>query len=650
MEKSIYVTAYNAFPATDSRIRIFKNANPNLPNLWSYFHVTTNDGSKNIDTPVSLLNVQVEANVVDIEVKEYREAVSQGKGAYLLEENLPDVFQCSLVRKNPFRLTNCCFASILTWRFSEDVTNGKIVTAANPSYASTEIAKYTLGLSITFRMTDTITSIESPSHLISTELNINGDAKVSRTSLAEEITYLERDFILVVESNGLDESRAFIEHNPKTETNAVMLTLVPNFHKVSGSMSGRRASQALQLILRSLPKIVLSISFLLGAYLIPCLKKVNKSFLEWVVKTARSDMPTSVFLLTDGKVRNVDEIVQLIQKTANNPKKTFRLFSLGIGSSVSHHLIESIARAGKGYSEFVTDEERMDRKVIGMVKNAIKNALTDYKVEWIDETPTDSKKRLSISSFPLDSSKKNETKFCQAPNSIPAIYSGVRVVVYAILAKGVEPKKIINLSAQSLDSPIKLDVKVDPVTLQGSQIHTLAARKLIRDLEEGTSNLHADSTEKDKVSDDLALSKNKLFVLLSVLRQDIPAINEKTNSEIARSETLKQKGEVPGQLKYHTSSAPMHIQGVSYAHAHTPTIKTLYEFLKLNHSMETVAIAYLEIVMKEFKEEWEFCYEKAERVLTNLIEKKDKSKKVENIVAETHEWVQSGLQVNETAQ
>ncbi|CAG8700629.1 7942_t:CDS:2, partial [Ambispora gerdemannii] len=154
-------------------------------------------------------------------VKEYREAVSQGKGAYLLEENLPDVFQCSLGNLSPgqtiiIRITyvtelkydsesekiRFVLPTIVSPRyspgdFSEDATDGKIVTAANPSYASTEIAKYTLGLSITCRMTDTITSIESPSHLISTELNINGDAKVSRISLAEEITYLERDFILV---------------------------------------------------------------------------------------------------------------------------------------------------------------------------------------------------------------------------------------------------------------------------------------------------------------------------------------------------------------------------------------------------------------------------------------------------------------------
>ncbi|CAG8596117.1 17841_t:CDS:2 [Racocetra persica] len=44
--------------------------------------------------------------------------------------------------------------------------------------------------------------------------------------------------------------------------------------------------------------------------------------IEWVLKISRNDMPTSVFLLTDGKV-----------------------LSIGIGDSVSHNLVESVSRA-----------------------------------------------------------------------------------------------------------------------------------------------------------------------------------------------------------------------------------------------------------------------------------------------------------------
>ena len=56
-------------------------------------------------------------------------------------------------------------------------------------------------------MTSVIQSIESPSHHISVELNINGNPKVSKITLADQITYLENDFILVIKSLGLDQPR-----------------------------------------------------------------------------------------------------------------------------------------------------------------------------------------------------------------------------------------------------------------------------------------------------------------------------------------------------------------------------------------------------------------------------------------------------------
>ena len=82
-------------------------------------------------------------------------------------------------------------------------------------------------------------------------------------------------------------------------------------------------------------------------------------------------MPTSVFLITDGEVWNVDQIVELIHENEEKKRDDLRLFSLGIGDSVSHNLVESVARSGKGYAQFVTNDERMDKKVAGMLKNAL---------------------------------------------------------------------------------------------------------------------------------------------------------------------------------------------------------------------------------------------------------------------------------------
>ncbi|CAG8707221.1 25616_t:CDS:2, partial [Gigaspora rosea] len=174
--------------------------------------------------------------------KEYDEAIQQGHGAYLLEEELPDIFQCSI----------------------GNITAGQ--TKLIPDVVSyTEKTDYYLKLAITCRMTSAIQSIESPSHHISTELNIDGNPNVSKITLAEQITHLEKDLILVVKSLGLDQPRAFVEYDSKTETNCVMLTLVPKFAIneimseliLSGSMQGgpiKKASETLQLLLRSLPE------------------------------------------------------------------------------------------------------------------------------------------------------------------------------------------------------------------------------------------------------------------------------------------------------------------------------------------------------------------------------------------------------------
>nr|CAG8554396.1 5926_t:CDS:2 [Entrophospora candida] len=84
-----------------------------------------------------------------------------------------------------------------------------------------------------------------------------------------KIIYLEKDFVLVVESEDLDKPRAFLEYNPKTESNRLMLTLVPRFalNQIqtevvfivdrSGSMEDepiKKAGQALELFVRSLPE------------------------------------------------------------------------------------------------------------------------------------------------------------------------------------------------------------------------------------------------------------------------------------------------------------------------------------------------------------------------------------------------------------
>ncbi|CAG8710555.1 8161_t:CDS:2, partial [Acaulospora morrowiae] len=492
----------------------------------------------------------------------------QGHGAYLLEEKLADVFQCTLgnIASDQTVVIKITYVTELKHDADSEQIRFVLPTAIAPRYGSpwgdntsiqesisySSSTSYHLDLNVTCRMTSSIQAIESPSHHISTEVNIDGDPKVAKITLAEDVTYLEKDFILVVKSLDLDVPRAFVEYNSTTETNCVMLTLVPKFALKetlvelifimdrSGSMRGepiQKAAQTLQLLLRSLPEGCYFNVVSFGSHhdsLFPQsqlysevtltraldhAKSMDANYggteiydpLKWAFENSRFDMQTSVFLLTDGEVWNVETLVELIRTNVEQKKDNLRLFSIGIGNSVSHNLVESVARAGKGYAQYVTISERMDKKIIGMIKNAIKPPVKDYKIVWtgneseyddLDKKEAETKQTINIfdknPSPPPQDPIVTDSKTKQALFVIPPIYSGVRFVVYCMLAKGVSPNKEILLTAQSPDGPMKLNIPLDPVMLQGSKIHTLAARKLIRDLEDGASFIHKHPKNKGK--------------------------------------------------------------------------------------------------------------------------------------------------------
>ncbi|PKK77689.1 hypothetical protein RhiirC2_675649 [Rhizophagus irregularis] len=562
--------------------------------------------------------------------KEYTEAIQEGHGAYLLESESEDVFQCSVgnitseqtvvikityvtelkhdseSEKIRFVLPTNIAPRYGSSEYSSSSNDGKILNPDVVSYS--DKADFYLELAVTCRMTSTIQNIESPSHKISTEMNIDGNPKISKITLTEQITYLEKDFILVVKSKDLDQPRAFVEYDPELQTNCIMLTLVPKFSlnttiselvfvvDRSGSMDiepMKKAAQALELLLRSLPEDcyfnvvsfgsdydslfpkseLYSETSLSKALNLAQTMKSNYggtevyNVLEWVFKNSRDDMPTSIFLITDGEVWNVDQIVELVSKHEEEKNDDLRLFSLGIGDSVSHNLVESVARAGKGYAQFVTNDERMDKKVIGMLKNALKPPIKDYNITWtevnlldekeLDMTPIEvDKPTISFMSddnmeppSPPPSDIFSDIKVQQAPYIIPPIYSGVRFIVYCILEKNIEPCKVITLKATSQDGPMKLDIPLDTVTLQGSKVHRLAARKLIQDLNDEKSFIHKHPKNANKhIPDSLVkghiVKLGKTFNLASKYTSFI-ATDERNNESLSEAQIIPQKREVP---------------------------------------------------------------------------------------------------------
>jgi hypothetical protein len=74
-------------------------------------------------------------------------------------------------------------------------------------------------------------------------------------------------------------------------------------------------------------------------------------------------------------------LFEYLNQEITDKKAPIRIFTLGIGNGVSHSLIEGVARAGNGFSQAVAEGEKMDQKVVRMLKGALSPHINDYTLE-----------------------------------------------------------------------------------------------------------------------------------------------------------------------------------------------------------------------------------------------------------------------------
>ncbi|RUP42745.1 von Willebrand factor type A domain-containing protein [Jimgerdemannia flammicorona] len=456
-------------------------------------------------------------------------------------------------------------------RYQARNTSASAREATGVAY-SNSARSYTLGMDVTCRMSGRVLDISSTSHDITKNLNLGKNGKVASAALANSYECLDKvswgrnwqDFILLVKAEGLDNPRAFAEYNSETDTNCVMLTMVPRFALTeirselifvvdrSGSMEGpkiRKTSEALTLFLRSLPEdSYFNIVSFGSSYkaLFPhasasyshdnlqkALSLVNRLDasmggteilhpLDWACSNARRDVSTTVLLLTDGEVSNASTVIDRTKRHVRDRRhatsKGLRVFTLGVGNSVSHQLVDGVARMGRGYSQYVGETERLERKIVQMLKNALQSPVTDYKVTWTadeerinargvsekkgEEGRSEPKKKILSFFNPkmkvaqddiAEPSELAVPTVRQSPHYIPVILAHSRLVVYCFLAPGQKPRGTIFLEGQSDDGPIEVEIDLETAE-PGTLIHTLAARRMITEIEEETSYLHHDDS------------------------------------------------------------------------------------------------------------------------------------------------------------
>lgn len=441
-----------------------------------------------------------------------------------------------------------------------------------------------LSVSMACAMSKPITSIQSPSHNIEVHLGSTSAASTSpdsfepsraRVSLAAN-SLLDKDLVVIIQSLELDAPRAFVESHPTDGTHAVSLTFSPRFllnsirnseliflvdrSASTTSSQIKQAKEALELFLRSIPleghffnviglgsshkalfpKSVAynAESLKTGISYAQTLKKsssdaqspsLHSALLE-AFQRRRRDIPTQIFLLTSGQIWDVDTLVECIRGAVEEGERSsslVRVFSLGVGASVSHHLVESVARAGGGYAQVVVEGERIEKKIVNMVREALMPPVTNVDLQWISGTaaavedvndedfemvedaeeskmdsPSNDNKPIinlfdtspQLVSPPLPPPTPLPdvvTSIQQAPFKVPSLHRGARITVYAILSATTPVPPELVLKGSSPDGPVELRVNVESVQEGETTLHALAARALVRDLEEASSCIHA---------------------------------------------------------------------------------------------------------------------------------------------------------------
>lgn len=225
-------------------------------------------------------------------------------------------------------------------------------------------------------------------------------------------------------------------------------------------------------------------------------------------------------MLTDGQVSNTADTIEVVRSAVRTSES--RVFSIGLGHGASHALVEGLAEAGRGTSNFCIGDSNLREMVISQLRHAIQPALTDVTIEWegatgappsyesIDKSDVlaeSSRQDLLSACAPiagslLDFSARTKAPphpagiegFTRAPFVPPPIHTGERFLSFCLVNKGGRPPVAVRVSASSPAGPLNTRLEVNPAEIiKGNLLHTMAARAHIHDLESGQSWLHQDT-------------------------------------------------------------------------------------------------------------------------------------------------------------
>lgn len=455
----------------------------------------------------------------------YDQAMSEGDGAFLLDQERPNVFQISVGNLLPgqevqveLRFIQLAAPEPLGVRVMIPTTISPRYTPAHlsaeakaeieritPPYA--DAVPYGLSLELEAVMASPVKIVESPSHPLRTEI----DGCTARIRFGQQTSSLDHDLVILIET-----AQAHAMSAIATERNGrehLLIECIPDGQMASvqerktvvflldcsGSMQGdsiAQARQAVELCLRALqpgdrfqivrfgsdcrPLTPHPVEFsqasldaavgqirgieadLGGTEILKALRQI-----ESMIATDQ----VNLLIMTDGEVSNEDEVLAW----AGALKHRCRAFSFGIGAGSSEYLVRGIARRSGGAAEFIYPGERIEPKVLRQFARVATSVATDLQIDW------------------------GVPGAEPAPRQIPAVFAGESLLVAARFPAGQKPAEgaMVTVRGKTKTGELVWKAEIRRSKLPTDEVAALWwARQAILELEETRGERQNGSQQK----------------------------------------------------------------------------------------------------------------------------------------------------------
>ena len=494
----------------------------------------------------------------------YQAAIEGGHAAFMATQVRPDVFTVNVGNLKPAQQVTVSITYIAKLERHEKSMRMAIPTTIAPRYVTASgmnpvdaiidgdamnpmrawVVPYGFELQLEIDLGRDLGNVHSPTHAIhSTESSSHSRVITLATGLAE----MNRDIVIVMDL--VEEQVPTVQRTIAPDgATYLAVTFVPEFDETltpdsppsetiflldcSGSMQGdsiMQARRALELCLRSLSAHDTFNICRFGSTF-EMFKREPVSYSQETLRQAiayvraEADLggtelmaplqqllagePTrgacrQIVLLTDGQISNEPAVLKLARDRA----AVNRIFSFGIGNACSRSLVEGIARATHGATEFVGEGEAIEPKVLRTFGRITSPAIRDVAIGYGDTE-------------------------AELAGDIPPVFDGEVMSVFVRLSGKVP--ELITLNGKSAHGRVSWTVKVPPgASADQGVIAAMWAREKIGALEDqlqGSQWSSFEDSQSPLVAQLVALSKefNMLTSRTAFIAIEHRSIEERT--------------------------------------------------------------------------------------------------------------------------